>query len=125
MTIEEISLICELPNYTSFLDASFFLPFSPSIISKYVNNVESELGIKLFVRSNKAKNLQLTEEGKSVIEALRRINDDWSYLIRQINQLKNEDNKKIRIGSQPRFGNIHEQRIITNYIFDNPRLKSV
>jgi len=120
MTIEEISLICELPNYTSFLDASFYLPFSPSIISKYVNNVESELGIKLFVRSNKAKNLQLTEEGKSVIETLRRINDDWSYLKRQINQLKNEDNKKIRIGSQPRFGNIHEQRIITNYIFDNP-----
>ena len=36
MTIEEIALICELPNYTSFLDASFYLPYSPSIITKYV-----------------------------------------------------------------------------------------
>ena len=120
MTTEEIALICELPNYTSFLDASFYLPFSPSIISKYVSNVETELGIKLFLRSNKAKELQLTNEGKAIIDTLRRMNDDYSYLMRQVSCLKDEDNKKIRIGSQPRFGNIHEQKIITEYIFNNP-----
>ena len=120
MTIEEIALICELPNYTSFLDASFYLPYSPSVITKYVNNVESELDLTMFIRSNKSRDLQLTEEGKIVIESMRRINEDWSYLKKQVNDLKNADNKRIRIGSQPRFGNIHEQRIITDYIFNNP-----
>ena len=120
MTTEEISLICELPNYTSFLDASFYLPYSPSIITKYVNNVEEELGIKLFIRSNKSRSLQLTEDGKTIIDAMRRLNDDWSYIKRQVNNLKNADNKRIRIGSQPRFGNIHEQKIVTDYIFNNP-----
>ena len=120
MTTEEISLICELPNYTSFLDASFYLPYSPSIITKYVNNVEEELGLKLFIRSNKSRDLQLTEDGKIIIEAMRRLNDDWSYIKAQVNNLKNTDNKRIRIGSQPRFGNIHEQKIVTDYIFNNP-----
>ena len=120
MTTEEIALLCELPNYTSFLDASFYLPFSPSIITKYVNKVENEIGVKIFIRSNKSRNLQLTEEGKVVIEALKRINDDVFYLKRQVNRLKNADNKRILIGSQPRFGNIHEQKIIADYIFKNP-----
>lgn len=120
MTIEEISLICELPNYSSFLDASFYLPYSPSIITKYVNNVENELGLKIFIRSSKSRPLQLTEDGKTVIESLRRINDDYNYLNRQVNIIKNKADRTIRIGSQPRFGNIHEQKIVTDYIFRNP-----
>ena len=120
MTTEEIALICELPNYASFLDASFYLPYSPSIITKYVNNVEEELGIKLFIRSNKSRSLQLTEEGKLVLESFNRINDDWSYLKKQVEDLKTSENRSIRIGSQPRFGNIHEQKIVTDYIFRNP-----
>ena len=120
MTTEEIALICELPNYTSFLDASFYLPYSPSIITKYVNNVEEELGIKLFIRSNKSRDLQLTDDGKVLISSMRRLNDDWNYIKTQVSNLKNTDDKRIRIGSQPRFGNIHEQRIVTDYIFNNP-----
>lgn len=123
MTTEEISLICELPNYSSFQDASFYLPYSPSIITKYVNNVENELGLKLFIRSNKSRPLQLTEDGKAVIEILRRINDDYHYLNRQVAIIKNKGDRTIRIGSQPRFGNIHEQRILTDFIFANPTAK--
>ena len=120
MTIEEITLICELPNYANFLDASYYLPYSPSVITKYVNNVENELGVKIFIRSNKSRDLQLTEEGKVVIEAMHRISEDWFYLRKQVTNLKDTDNKRIRIGSQPRFGNIHEQKIVSEYLFENP-----
>ena len=120
MTTEELSLICELPNYSSFLDASYYLPYSPSLITKYVNNVEEELGVKLFIRSNKSRDLQLTDEGKALIESFNRVNDDWSYLKKQVEDLKTSENRSIRIGSQPRFGNIHEQRIVTDYIFRCP-----
>ena len=123
MTIEEISLICELTNYSSFLDASFYLPYSPSIITKYVNNVEEELGVQIFIRSNKSRPLQLTDDGKVLLESLRRIDDDYNYLKRQINVIKNKGDRTIRVGSQPRFGNIHEQRILTDFIFANPTAK--
>lgn len=120
MTMEEIQLICELPNYSSFADASFYVPYSPPAITKYVNNVEQELGIRLFVRSSKSRTLQLTEEGKAVFESLKRINDDFSYLKKQVNLIKNQDNQRLRIGSQPRFGNIHEQKIIAAFLLQYP-----
>lgn len=120
MTMEELQLICELPNYSSFADASFYVPYSPAAITKYVNNVERELGIKLFVRSSKSRTLQLTEEGKAVFESLKRINDDFSYLKKQVGLIKDQDNQRLRIGSQPRFGNIHEQKIIAAFLLQNP-----
>ena len=123
MTTEEMELICELPNYSSFLDASGYLPYSPSTIAKYVANVEAELGVRFFVRSNKTRGLALTEEGKVLIEALRRMNDDWGYVKKQAGYLKNADSEKLRIGSQPRFGNIHEQRIIAQYLFAYPTIQ--
>lgn len=120
MTLDELQLICELPNYSSFADASFYIPYSPAAITKYVSNVERELGIKIFVRSNKSQPLHLTEEGKAVFESLKRINDDYSYLKRQVSQIKNPANRQLRIGSQPRFGNIHEQKIIAAFLLQNP-----
>ena len=119
MTIEEIQLLCELPNYQNFADASFYLPYSPSLITKYVNNVEEELGVKIFIRSNKSRQLQLTAEGTLVIESMKRLKADYDYLKRQVNQLKNADSSKIRIGSQPRAGNIHEQTILAKFLIDN------
>ena len=120
MTIAEIQLLCELPNYTSFADASFYLPYSPSLITKYVNHAEEELGIQIFVRSNRSRDLQLTPEGAVIMETLKRLNDEYSYLKKQISQLKDEDRSRIKIGSQPRFGNIHEQSIIANFLFEKP-----
>lgn len=123
MTREEISLICELPNYTSFLDASYYLPYSPSIITKYVNSFEEELGIQIFIRSNKSRNLQLTPEGIILMESLKRIDEDFNYLQKKVNLLKNKESSKLRIGSQPRFGNIHEQKIIADFFFSNPSIQ--
>lgn len=120
MTLEELDLICELPNYSSFADASFYLPYSPAVITKYVNNVENELGIRLFVRSNKSRSLQLTDEGKALFDSLRRISEDYGFLKKQASLIKNADNHRIRIGSQPRFGNIHEQKIIAGFLLQNP-----
>jgi len=120
MTMEELQLMCELPNYSSFADASFYLPYSPATITKYVNNVEEELGIKIFIRSSKVRNLQLTEEGKLVHESFKRIYEDYGYLKKQVNLIKNQDNKRLRIGSQPRFGNIHEQKIIASFLLQYP-----
>lgn len=123
MTLAEIQLVCDLPNYTSFADASFYLPYSPSLITKYVNHVEEELGIQIFVRSNRSKYLELTPEGNMVIESFKRLIDEYSYLKKQIQQLKNENSTLLKIGSQPRYGNIHEQAIISNFLFEKPALQ--
>ena len=60
MTTEELELLSELPNYSSYLEASCYLPFSPSTIAKYVADVEEELGVRLFIRGS--KKIELTDE---------------------------------------------------------------
>lgn len=123
MTTEEIRLICELPNYNSFQDASLYLPYSQAAITKYVNNVEEELGVKLFLRSNKSRKLELTEQGKKLIDSFRRIDEDCNYLKKQVAVLIDSESKRLKMGSQSRIGNLHEQKIISSFIFDNPSVQ--
>ena len=42
MDINELEVVCELVNYKNFADAAFSLAYSPSVITKYVSNVEKE-----------------------------------------------------------------------------------
>lgn len=121
MTIQEIKLVSELPNYKSFSDAALFLSYSPSVITKYVSNVEEELGVKLFVRGNKSRSLTLTLEGSIVIEALKRIAETYNTLTEQLSDLKGHGNTMLKIGSQPRYGNIHEQAILASFLLQTQR----
>lgn len=120
MNFREIEIICELVNYKSFSEASYSLAYSPSVITKHVNNVEKELGVKLFIRSNKSSELQLTSEGELLINIMNHINGNYHLMLEMVNEMKTADDNKLRIGSTPRFGNQQEEEIIVSYLFENP-----
>ena len=123
MKTKEIEIISEIVNYRKFADAADNLSYSHSVISKYVTSVESELGIKLFVRGNKASELSLTPEGRIVIPAIQRVNDDYHHVLELVNRLKNDNENVIRIGSPMRFGDFTEQEILSDFISGNPGIK--
>ena len=120
MTLEELELISELPNYSSFADASYYIPYSAATITKYVTNAEKELGITLFTRSNKTRTLQLTSDGEKIMPLIRRLVDDYSYLKKQAEILNNTKQQVLHLASQSRFGNIHEQKILSRFMLENP-----
>ncbi|MBO4831161.1 MAG: LysR family transcriptional regulator [Oscillospiraceae bacterium] len=123
MKTKEIEIISEIVNYRKFADAADNLSYSHSVISKYVTSVENELGIKLFVRGNKASELSLTPEGRIVIPAIQRVNDDYHHVLELVNRLKNDNENVIRIGSPMRFGDFTEQEILSDFISSNPEIK--
>ncbi len=123
MRIRELEVISELVNYKSYFDASFSLLCTPSIISKYVTNVEEELGVRLFVRSSKTSDLMLTSEGKALINSIQKITKEYKYMTELAHQLKYTHENVMRIGLQPRYGNIHEQQIIASFMYGNPDVK--
>lgn len=118
MDIREIEVVCQLTNYKNFADAAYSLCYSPSVITKYVSNIEKELGIKLFIRSRKSNDLMITPEGKVLLVALKRISDDYQYMKSLADQLTSFQEKKILIGSQARLGNVQEQEIIARFLAD-------
>lgn len=119
MNFRELEVLSEIVNYKTFAAAASSLSYSPSVISNYISNIEKELGLKLFVRSNKAHSLELTPEGKILVNAVRRINSDYQYMMEIVRQLKQTHENFIRIGSQPRYGNVHEQEIIASFLLNN------
>ncbi len=123
MNMQEIALICELVNYKSFADAAYCLSYSPSAITKYVCSVEEELGVKLFIRGNKSRDLVLTREGAEIVEAMGRICGEYNNMLEMVDRIKSDTKDSISIGSQPRFGNIHEQKIIAAFMLHNPKTK--
>ena len=123
MRIRELEVISELVNYKSYFDASFSLLCAPSIISKYVTNIEEELGVRLFVRSSKTTDLMLTPEGKALINSIQKISKEYKYMVELAHQLKNTNENVVRIGAQPRYGNVYEQQIIASFMYGNPDVK--
>ena len=63
MNMKEIEAIVTVAQSKSFYEAAYALNYSPSVISKCVSAVEEELGVTLFVRSNRASAISLTKEG--------------------------------------------------------------
>lgn len=119
MNMKEIEVLSQLVNYQSFADAAFSLSYSPSVISKYVTNIEQELGIKIIVRGNKSNELSLTPEGRVLIRNIHRLNRDYQHMLELTRQLKGSFDKVLRVGSQARFGNQIEQEILASFLLNN------
>lgn len=119
MYMKEIEIISELINYHSFSDAALSLAYSTSAISKYVTNVEKELGIKIFIRGNKSNELTLTPEGRVLINEISKLNTDYQHMLELTKQLKGSFDYTLRVGSQARLGNQIEQEILASFLVDN------
>jgi DNA-binding transcriptional LysR family regulator len=119
MNMREIQVLSELVNYRNFAVAAKSLSYSPSAITKYVSNVEEELGVRIFARSNKSNELSLTPEGEIVIRDILKIYRNYQQLMAKLSQLKAVANKTLRIGSLARFGNKAESDIIAEFFIEN------
>ena len=119
MNMKEIEVLSELVNYQSFSDAAFSLSYSPSVISKYVSNIERELGVKIIVRGNKSNELSLTPEGRVLIQNIHRLNTDYQRILELTKQLNGTFDNVLRVGSQARFGNQIEQEVLASFLMNN------
>ena len=119
MNMREIEAISEISNYLSFSDAAHGLSYSPSVISKYVSNVEKELGIKIFERGSRANEMSLTPEGRILMRDIQRIAISYRHMRETVKQLKGTYDNILRIGSQPRLGNKVEQEILASFLLQN------
>ena len=65
MDMEQIKCVLAVETYKTFLDASFHLNRSQSSVSKSIQRLEEELGIRLFERTRHA--MKLTDQGREVL----------------------------------------------------------
>jgi LysR family glycine cleavage system transcriptional activator len=78
-TLQALLLVAESDNFT---DAADKLHLTQSAVSRKIQQLESHYGVPLFVRNSRS--VQLTEQGKAVLEVARRILNELQALDERI-----------------------------------------
>lgn len=75
--------------------AAEYLGLAPSIVSRQVSDLETQLSLAMFDRT--AKGVVLTDAGKLVLDHARRVFDDRDLLAEQLDQLRGVQQGRVRL----------------------------
>lgn len=97
----------------SFSAAATDLNISRAMASKYINDLENNLGARLINRTT--RKLNLTEVGQAYYEKISNILLEIEEVDLSVTELQTEPMGTLKIMSPPSFGNFHLARAITGY----------
>ncbi|MDR7077032.1 DNA-binding transcriptional LysR family regulator [Neobacillus niacini] len=97
MNIQKYMAFVKAVELGSFTKAAEILDYSQSGISRMINDLEKEWGIFLFERGHAGINL--TSDGLKLLPQLKRICNEYEFLMKQIEDLNNLESGMIRIGT--------------------------
>lgn len=115
MNDKEIATVVTIHKCKSFYEASLLLHYSTSTISKYVSSIEKKIGVKLFIRSNKANSISLTEEGEALIPGFIEIHSRIQNLKNTIASMQSSIYRPLRLGVIFHFSALGIEQIIANF----------
>lgn len=98
MTFLQLNYIMEIYNCGSINKAAQKLFLSQSSLSSSIRELEQELGIKIFKRSNKG--IELTEDGKEFITYIRPIIEQQKMIESYYADRNNDDFSSLNVASQ-------------------------
>jgi len=104
----------------SFTQAAGRLDVSPQLVSKYVNQIESRLGVRLLNRST--RHLSLTEAGRIYYERCRQLLADFDKMESIVSQSIVKVQGKLRISAPMSFGTMHLTCAIAKFMTLQPEI---
>lgn len=100
--ISRVGIFLEVAKYESFAGAARALGLTGPAISKQVQSLEDQLGVKLLNRTT--RHVSLTEEGALYFEKARKALDDLNEAEQQIHELKARPTGKLKVSAPMSFG---------------------
>jgi LysR family transcriptional regulator for metE and metH len=95
LDLQHLRLIKHIVNEGSMSGATQKMFLTQSALSHMLKEIESDLGVKLFLR--KSKKLHLTDAGSAILYHSERILAEYSELEKKITDIKMEKKERIRI----------------------------
>lgn len=92
-----LRVFCAVAQNLSFTKASKELFMSQPAVTKHINKLESDFGVRLFERNG--QKISLTVAGKIMLEKCRVLLKDYEDLNYAINQFKGEEAGKLSLGA--------------------------
>jgi DNA-binding transcriptional LysR family regulator len=99
MTVRRLSHVVALAEAGSFARAADRVHLSQPALSRSIQAIEAELGLRLFDRA--ARGVTITQAGKRIVERARRVLFEANCLVRDAELLKTHEAGEVRIGLGP------------------------
>ena len=117
---EQLSLFLDVLESGNFSAAARRHPLTPSAVARRIDNLESAVGSRLFVRSTHA--VRATPAGKAFAERARRIVEELRLARAEAVSLSNAPEGLIRIDAPAAFGRRHLASAIADFLVAYPGL---
>jgi DNA-binding transcriptional LysR family regulator len=119
--LTSIKAFTQVVQHGSFAAAARELRLSRSVVSKYVIELERELGSQLLVRTT--RNASPTQNGQAYYERCLAILADLEEADLAVMQLQSEPRGVLRVNAPMSFGTLHVGRAVADFMEKYPELK--
>ncbi len=123
MDITILRTVLSICHYCSFTGASEQLSLSVSAVSKHVAAAEAELGIRLFRRGTKARSVDLTDEGQSIIGEIEDIVWRYDALLKKTADMGIDQTQTLQIGYGIMLSSFGEDQILSDFCNHYPNVE--
>lgn len=121
MDIDKLKTFLNVAKYGSFKVAAEHLFLSPRAVSKQMNQVEAELGIKLFNRKN--NRTSLTDEGKEFTITANDIVNTYNNALTKIKtKLAQKNNSTLKFGFSSSYQATILQSVLGDFFISHPQI---
>ena len=114
MRMQEIQSTLAVVRCQSYAEAAECTHQATSTVSKHVQRVEQELGVRLFERGGR-QDVELTDRGKVVLPYLRLMADDYEKMQEYAREYARQQARNLSIGYSPLVGTTGESEILANF----------
>lgn len=120
MDIYHLEYFMEVARQKSFSKAADAIHISQPSISKAIRDLERQLGVKLFYRSNRY--VELTDAGEAILEQAQQIVSSFSAITARLDGLTKLQTGKINIGLPPITGVTTFARVLGDFKKEYPKI---
>ena len=111
--LDRISLFLEMAQQSSFTKAARKLGLSGAAVSKQIQALEDEFGVRLLRRTT--RHVSLTEEGAVYFERARLALDELNAAAAELQDLRETPRGELRINAPMSFGHMHLLPVISGF----------
>ena len=121
MKIEHMREFVTLAKYLNYTLAAEHLFITQPVLSRHINALEAELGIKIFRRNT--QNVRLTEVGNLFLERIQSILSEYDNMLRDVHLKDQRHDTELRIGIPFYTINYYLDQVPHRFMESYPKIK--
>ena len=124
ITLTQINVFLTVAQTGNLSETAKLLYMTQPGVSKLINRFETELGVEVFMRSNKG--VSLTKEGEYLYLELKPLYDKMCGILQNVQSFETSRRNVVKIGCHNSFGNVVSlEKYIANFNNSHPNINVI